>query len=347
MKFPIRRNDHHDRQGDRQAALPPVATQEAGQPMNKRPDEDAGLPGRRRFLPGGLPSFPAVPERTRTVLSVVAVILTLFLLAAALDNLEFKPGESFVLPQSPETASGTLLMEFPVSLFDAFLVLLGIGLVVSLILLSRSPKDRRVVLRWVSQLLLVAAIGLLASRLYEPEEELEKQATPEARAPDLVSGPSSGVDSAGTPVPVTLAPAVVPGWVRYVITLAVVGLAGAFGYWIWWLFHPPKEQLHEIARLALGELFAGRNWEDVVIQCYADMSTAISRQRGVGRHQAMTPREFAARLEQIGLPASPVSKLTRLFEQARYGSYLSTPEQVCEATDCLADIMRAVGREGH
>jgi Domain of unknown function (DUF4129) len=62
----------------------------------------------------------------------------------------------------------------------------------------------------------------------------------------------------------------------------------------------------------------------------------------VGRHQAMTPREFAVRLEQIGLPARSVSRLTRLFEQARYGSHQSTPGQVQEATDCLAEITRAV-----
>jgi hypothetical protein len=139
----------------------------------------------------------------------------------------------------------------------------------------------------------------------------------------------------------------VPGWVRYAVTLMVIGLAGALSYWIWWLFHAPKEQLEEITRSALDGLFAGRSWEDVVIRCYADMSAAVSRRCGVGRHRSMTPREFAVRLEQMGLPAISVSRLTRLFEQARYGSRQSTPAQVQEATDCLAEIVGAMGGEGH
>jgi len=289
----------------------------------------------------------SLPQRTRSGLAAAAVIVTLFLLAASLNNLRFKTSESFVLPKSPEAVSEAPIIEFPAVLFDAFLVLLGIALLVSLLIILRSPRDRRVVLRNVAQLLLVAAIGLLVSSLYKPEEELEVQATPQARAPAPVSGPSEVVESSGTPVPLAFAPPVVPGWVRYAVTLVVVGLAGAFGYWIWWLLHTPKEQLHEITRLALDDLFAGRNWEDVVIRCYADMSAAISRQRGVGRHQAMTPREFAVRLEQIGLPVSSVSRLTRLFEQARYGSHQSTPDQVREATECLAEIMGAVGGEEH
>jgi Domain of unknown function (DUF4129) len=290
--------------------------------------------------------FTVVPQGMWRTLAAAGVIVALLLLAASLDNLEFKPGESFVLPRSSGAAPDAPVIEFPPILFDVFLVLLGIAFLVSLVIVLRSPRDRRLVLRNVAQLLLVAAIGLLVSRLYRPEKETESQATSEAPAPNPLTGPLKPLDGSGTPVPVTFVPPLVPGWVRYAVTLVVIGLAGAFGYWIWWLARTPQEQLREITRLALDDLFAGRNWEDVVIRCYADMSVAISRKRGVGRHQAMTPREFAVRLEQIGLPVSSVGRLTRLFEQARYGSHHSTPDQVREATDCLAEIMAAVGAEG-
>ena len=280
-------------------------------------------------------------------MAAAAVIVSLFLLSASLNSLELKRGESFALPTLSEAASVAPVIEFPTALFDAFLVLLGIALLVSLVMVLRSPRDRRLVLRNVGLFLLVAAVGLLVSSHYRPEEELAMQATPQARAPSPVSGPSQAIEDSGTPVPVSFAPPVVPGWVRYAVTLAIIGLAGAFGYLVWSLLHTPKEQLHEITRLALDDLFAGRDWEDVVIRCYADMSAAISRRRGVGRHQAMTPREFAVRLERIGLPPNSVSRLTRLFEQARYGSHQSTPDQVREATDCLAEIMGAMGSEGH
>jgi len=314
MQFPSLRHGRSDRQANWHAALNP---------------------------------FTALPARTRTGLAAAVVVVALFLLAASLNNLVFKPGESFVLPESAGAASDAPIIEFPPILFDVFLVLLGIAFLVSLVIAVRSPKDRRLVLRNVGQLLLVAAIGLLVSSLYKPEEEIELQTTPQAPAPNPVSEPLEVLGNSGTPVPVTFVPPVVPGWARYAVTLAVIGLAGAFGYWIWWLSHTPKEQLHEITRLALDDLFAGRNWEDVVIQCYADMSSAISRKRGVGRHHAMTPREFAVRLEQVGLPVSAVGRLTRLFEEARYGSGQSTSDQVQEATNCLAEIMRAVEGEVH
>jgi len=267
---------------------------------------------------------------------------TLFLLAASLSNMEFKPGQSFVLPQQPEAPFANPIIEFPSFLFDLFLLLLGAALLVSLVILLRSPKDRRLLLKNAGQLLLLAATVVLLSNLYKPEEESEVQTTPQARAPSPVNGLSEVVENSGTPPVATLAAPAVPGWVRFAVTLGIVLLAAALGYWVWRLIHKPKEQLQEITRSALDDLLAGRNWEDVVIRCYADMSVTVSRRRGVGRHQAMTPREFAMRLEQLGLPAQSVGRLTRLFEQARYSGHHSTPSQVQEATDCLAEIMQAV-----
>jgi hypothetical protein len=57
----------------------------------------------------------------------------------------------------------------------------------------------------------------------------------------------------------------------------------------------------------------------------------------------MTPSEFAARLEQAGLPAEPVQRLTRLFEKVRYGGLRSTPTEAEEAVACLRDILHACG----
>ena len=281
-------------------------------------------------------------ERALTMAVAAMVIVPLFLLAASLNRLEIKPGESFSLPKSSEVPSASPAIEFPTALFDLFLVLLAIAFVISLVILLRSPRDRRILLGNVGRSLLLAAIGLLAVSLYNPPEKTEVQVTPQGRAPSPVSGPSGGIESLGTPVPVSLEPPAAPGWARYAVTLAIVLLTGALCYWGWQFAHNPKQQVQEITRSALGDLFAGRNWEDVVIRCYADMNAAVSRRRGVGRHQAMTPREFAVRLEQIGLPASSVSRLTRLFEQARYGSHQSTPNQVQEASDCLAEIMAAL-----
>jgi len=292
-------------------------------------------------VPMKLPPGSHGTKRSLTIVAATIVIVALFLLAASLTRLELKPGESFDLPRLPEAPSASPAIEFPAIIFDVFLVMVAIAFVVSMVMLLRSPRERRLLLRNVGQLLLLAAIALLVSNLYRPEEQMEVRATPQ-RAPHPASGPSEGIETSGTPVPVAFAPPVAPGWVRFAVTLTVVLLAGALGYWGWRLLPNPKRQVQGITLSALDDLFAGRNWEDVVIQCYADMSATVSRQRGVGRHPAMTPREFAVRLEQIGLPAGSVSRLTRLFEQARYGSHQSAPDQVQEAIDCLVEIIRAV-----
>jgi multisubunit Na+/H+ antiporter MnhF subunit len=283
-------------------------------------------------------------KRPVAVATALMAIVTLFLLAASLNNLEFEQGQSFVLPERQEGAPSSVI-EFPPILFDLFLALLAVAFLVSLLIVLRSPRDRRRIAGQMGLMLLIMAIGLLISSLYRSEEELEVRTTPGARAPHPIGAQPAEPQSSGTTVPVAFAPPVVPGWVSYAVTLLVIGLAGALGYLVWQLTHTPKDRLHEITRSALDDLSAGRDWEDVVIRCYVDMSATVSRRRGVGRHQAMTPREFAVRLEQMGLPANSVGRLTRLFEQARYGNLKSGPDQVREATACLAEIMQAV--EGH
>jgi hypothetical protein len=134
-------------------------------------------------------------KRSLTTLAAAVAIVTLFLPAASLNNLEFGPGQSFVLPKGPEVPPGTLPIEFPPILLDMFLLLLGIALLGSLFMLLRSPRDHRLLLRNAGQLLLLVAIGLLVSSLYKPEEELEVQTTPQARAPSPVSGLSEVAES--------------------------------------------------------------------------------------------------------------------------------------------------------
>ena len=61
------------------------------------------------------------------------------------------------------------------------------------------------------------------------------------------------------------------------------------------------------------------------------------------RDLAMTPHEFALRLERAGLPADAVGRLTRLFEGVRYGDRKSGPKDVNEAVSCLKTILHYCG----
>jgi hypothetical protein len=73
------------------------------------------------------------------------------------------------------------------------------------------------------------------------------------------------------------------------------------------------------------------------------MSRVVGERQGLRREYAMTPAEFAVRLENAGLPREPVRRLTRLFESARYGARTSTQDDIDEAVDCLTSILKYCG----
>jgi hypothetical protein len=105
----------------------------------------------------------------------------------------------------------------------------------------------------------------------------------------------------------------------------------------------PLEEIAKIARTSLNDLSAGRNSSDVIMNCYFRMSDVVAERRRLRRETAMTPREFALRLEQAGLPGEAVTGLTRLFEAARYGDRRSQPKDVREAVSCLEKILHYCG----
>ena len=73
------------------------------------------------------------------------------------------------------------------------------------------------------------------------------------------------------------------------------------------------------------------------------MTEVVSRRRGFHRAVDVTPSEFAAHLEQSGLPAEAVRRLTRLFESVRYGARTSSPRESAEAADCLRAVLHYCG----
>jgi hypothetical protein len=105
----------------------------------------------------------------------------------------------------------------------------------------------------------------------------------------------------------------------------------------------PLDELAKIARSSLHDLSSGRNSSDVIINCYLRMSDVVSSKRQLQREIAMTPHEFALRLEQAGLPGDAVTRLTHLFEGVRYGDRRSGPRDVNEAVSCLKTILHYCG----
>jgi hypothetical protein len=105
----------------------------------------------------------------------------------------------------------------------------------------------------------------------------------------------------------------------------------------------PLTEIANIARSSLKDLSSGRDTSDVIINCYMRMSDVVADKRRIQREIAMTPQEFAVRLERAGLPGEAVRRLTGLFEMVRYGERKSAPRDVTEAVNCLNAILRSCG----
>ena len=285
------------------------------------------------------------PQTKKYIVIVLAgfSILMLILLAASLQNLELKPAQSFFSNESEGSDSLFGFGEFvsnvkTMTVREVVLLVGGLLVLFTLVLAMLSPEARKRIIKMVLRLGLTAWVILWAMDRFRPDGifELESQAAAAESAPQVIV----------TPPP--YASPVIPSWVIYLVSLLVVLIFAGSGVWLYRILRPPKSQLKNLARAArtaLKDISAGSDWDDAVIQCYARMSEAVSQGRGLHRQQAMTPQEFATRLERAGLPSDPVRRLTRLFEKVRYGGRKSSHEDVNEAVTCLNAILHAVGAQ--
>jgi hypothetical protein len=173
--------------------------------------------------------------------------------------------------------------------------------------------------------------------------------------PSLSSDPVNEAGQASPGLNSNLAPPIfhppqITPWMTYLISVTIL-LGLLILVWIvygWQMRSRTRRYaslfaVADIARSSLDDLAAGRDWGDVIIQSYVQMSEVVSAKRGLQRPEAATPREFARRLEVAGLPADAVNRLTRLFESVRYGARKSDQSEINEAVACLASILQACG----
>jgi hypothetical protein len=103
----------------------------------------------------------------------------------------------------------------------------------------------------------------------------------------------------------------------------------------------PLEQLAQEAEEAIEQLRAGSDLRNTVIRCYAEMAQVLAEQRGIKRRESMTTREFEAHLQTLGLPDEPIKRLTRLFEDVRYGTVAPSKREEQQAIASLRAIAEA------
>jgi len=118
---------------------------------------------------------------------------------------------------------------------------------------------------------------------------------------------------------------------------------------IWLILRRRKESVEAIefiqqeAQTALREIKSGVDPHNVILRCYYEMNEVLNERKGIQRKDGMTPREFEGRLIELGLPKDPVTQLTRLFEQVRYGAKNPGQDFEIQAIACLSAIIEGSG----
>lgn len=281
-------------------------------------------------------------ENKRLILLLSGLALVaLTVLAVSLNQIPFRGAQHFdrrtpVENPLPAEDMAQILVDVPV--WKQVLVWVLVTLLVVLIALLLSPELRKRLLRILLRVAVTFWAMYFVMKNYGDQLFGWNLARGDERQP--------GMDST-VPMPVFQPPQVSPAF-SYVISFAfaLLWLAILWGLYRGWQrytaltkMRKPLDELARIARSSLDDLSSGRNSSDVIVNCYLRMSDVVSDKRQLHRAAAMTPNEFALRLEQAGLPGDAVTRLTRLFEAVRYGDRKSGPKDVNEAVSCLKTIL--------
>lgn len=281
------------------------------------------------------------------ILLATLALASLTVLAVSLDELSFRdaqrfsrdPVDLFPLFDSGENPEVTWVS---VPLWKQVVLWSLMGLMVALVGLLLSPQGRK---RMYQILLRVAATALAMYFLIKNyPEALQNLFDWEQKGGDPAA-------AAGAPLMPEFQPPHVSPMVSYLVSFscALLWIGVMWALYRGWKRYSElnsKKPLGEIARIArssLNDLTTGRDSSDVIINCYLRMSDVVADKRRLQREVAMTPQEFAVRLERAGLPGDAVRRLTGLFEMVRYGDRKSAPRDVTEAVNCLNTILRSCG----
>jgi len=280
------------------------------------------------------------------ILLAVLAIVALMGLAVGLSNVSFHEAQVFGRNETIRNKDG------PMDLINSMLTIpwqtqLGVWvlfvLMFVLIGLLLSPEMRKRLIR-IAVRVALTYWGLYI--LFTRYREMLAQISLNLMSPANLLGSQTN----GAPLPVFTPPSSI-SWLSYLVSFAIAILL-IFLAWklnsIWKELNvsasdSSMQKLAKIARSSLHDLSTGQDSSDVILNCYYRMSAVISDKKHIHRGASMTPNEFAARLEQAGMPADAVKRLTRLFESVRYGGHRSDSASVNEAVACLTTILHYCG----
>ena len=280
--------------------------------------------------------------RTMAFLIVIWSVITL---AVSLPHLYLGPEEE--PPMIPKVGEGNYTTEsgnsgdFARILYIVFIGSL-IGLSVLYIIISILNRDKEAFKEIMGALLVLAITSaFFLGAMYLMEH------------PEITGGGGrneTGNASAGTGVNTVYRPA---GAVQYVAVLFVLslGIIGVVRYAMALRSQKIEKvesqsaELREKMMLAIKDLKKGKEVQEVIIRCYDEMCRILSKSSGMREGDSMTPREFErAILERMEIDRAPVSRLTGLFEEAKYSTHPIDDSKRREAIKALEELRNEVER---
>lgn len=278
--------------------------------------------------------------KIRALACLGLALAALVALSAGLPGVEFQAGRPLRLPLPTSAdanqafASGAAGIILLVVRGVLALALAAFPVYVVISLLTGAGR-RRLLADVVALGLIILFLSVLPRNPQAPEEK-------DALAPPVTESSEAGLE--GPPDEFV---AHIPPWVDAVAAPAVALLvSGAAAGILWWVWRRspagPRDALEHVAQeaqAALDALYAGQEFDDVIIRCYAQLSQVVRQTRSIQRARAMTPREFEQTLAQQGFPAGPVRELTRLFERVRYGRQAAGEHEERQAIASLEAIV--------
>lgn len=296
-------------------------------------------------------------QRALTVVAVIVVVAALFYLAVALPDADFLRGEGIGSLLSLGSGSGPPPPTLNMSprFWDYFRIFFWSSTLLALIYLLSSREGRRELPGIVRGALVSFIIGNLLwiivftlHTAFNDDTVVFEEPVAESpiEEPTAVSPGTAPVEDPAFTQPE-------PPPVVAILFSITVGAGAGYLLYRWWQYrqtyvgsHPSLKVLQQRAQRTLQALRLGHEpVDDVIRRCYREMAQTVYEQRGVRRADAVTPREFELTLQQNGLPLPPVQRLTRLFEQVRYGNIAIGERERREAIDSLEKIVAACERQ--
>jgi hypothetical protein len=276
-------------------------------------------------------------NKTISIILLCLTIILVMVLSSQLSGIIFEPGQPFFFESqdSPVGSSSGTPRLFDLSGLGRIvsITFLWVLLPASIVYFIISPTARRqVILRVLSMSITSFALIIIVRWLATSGG----CSTGQFGASEMTGGVGNEITE------VVFTPLNLPSF-RYLGSFIMAIIIVVLVYRTWrriqgW--QPGKlDKIALQAESAVADLQAGANLGDTIKRCYFEMSVAIQDYHGHGRKIGMTPREFEASLHGFGLPQGNVKRLTRLFEEVRYGGKDLGEDVEREAIDLLNAIV--------